>query len=222
MRVSSSVRRQQILDVATRLFAESGYRGTTTREISLGVGINEALLFRHFPNKEELYWAVIDAKRRSGRGRELLAQQLSAPGDTPAAERQKFVSIAENILRRLRGDLTLFRLLLFSALENHRLADRFFRRYVSDYYETLADYIRRRMRAGVWRRTDPLLAARAFLGMVFYHSLIQDIFGVRRHLDFPFRRVAGTITDIWLEGMSKRAMPDHRAARHPGKAHRSK
>jgi AcrR family transcriptional regulator len=215
MRVSSPVRRQQILDVATRLFAESGYRGTTTREISLAVGINEALLFRHFPNKEELYWAVLDAKRRSGRGKEILAEQLSAPSETPAAERQKFVSIAENILRSLRGDLTLFRLLLFSALENHCLADRFFRRYVAEYYETLADYIRRRIRAGTWRCVDPLLAARAFLGMVFYHSLIQDIFGVRSHRDFPFRRVATTITDIWLEGMLHRPKSNPRDARQP-------
>lgn len=221
MRVSSPVRRQQILEVATRLFAESGYRGTTTREISLAVGINEALLFRHFPNKEELYWAVLDAKRRAGRGHETLAKELGAPVGSFAEERKKFASIAENILRRLRGDLTLFRLLLFSALENHRLSERFFRRYVAEYYETLADYIRRRSRAGAWRHLDSLLAARAFLGMVFYHSLVQDIFGVRRHQDFPFRRVAGTIADIWLEGMYPRAQAGARSGRKPGRSRRS-
>ena len=61
-RFSSADRREQILDVATGLFAQQGFRGTTTKLIAEKSGVTEALIFRHFPSKEELYWAVIERK----------------------------------------------------------------------------------------------------------------------------------------------------------------
>ena len=62
VRIPGSTRREQILEVATNLFARQGYEGTTTRQISQECGINEALVFRHFATKEDLYWSVIERK----------------------------------------------------------------------------------------------------------------------------------------------------------------
>jgi AcrR family transcriptional regulator len=50
VRVPAATRREQILEVSTRLFAQQGYSGTTTRQLALAAGVNEALLFRHFPS----------------------------------------------------------------------------------------------------------------------------------------------------------------------------
>ena len=65
VRFSAADRRQQILDVATELFAAQGFQGTTTRQIAERSRVTEALIFRHFPGKEELYWAVIERKIRA-------------------------------------------------------------------------------------------------------------------------------------------------------------
>jgi hypothetical protein len=93
-------------------------------------------------------------------------------------------------------------LLLFTALENHRLSDRFFRSYVAQYFEMLADYIRSGIAAGRFRDVDPLLAARGFLGMVVYHSWMQDLFGWKRYFKFDNNKeVSRTLTDIWFKGM---------------------
>src|SRR5215204_7487997 len=46
--------RDQLLDAAARLYAEAGYRGTTTRRIALEAGVNEITLFRHFGSKDAL------------------------------------------------------------------------------------------------------------------------------------------------------------------------
>ena len=43
------------MQVAMELFARQGYQGTTTRQISERAHVNEALIFRHFPRKEDLY-----------------------------------------------------------------------------------------------------------------------------------------------------------------------
>src|SRR5262245_15927735 len=65
LRMSAQDRRQQIIDVALKLFSEKGFRGTTTKEIALAAGINEAIIFRHFATKSDLYAAIIDQKANS-------------------------------------------------------------------------------------------------------------------------------------------------------------
>ena len=196
-RISAQDRRRQILAVAMELFARQGFEGTTTRKIAEQAKVNEAIIFRHFLRKEDLYWAIIDGKCRGGKGRDDLRKKLEGNGN----DHELFAAISEDLLRRNSQDAALSRLLLFSALENHRLSHRFFRTYVAGYYETLADHIRKRIREGVYRRVDPLLAARGFLGMVIYHHLIQEIFGGRRYQKFDPKRVSSTLSDIWLRGM---------------------
>lgn len=61
-RLPAETRRRQILLAAIRLFAERGFRGTTTKEIASAAGVNEALIFRHYATKEELYNAILDFK----------------------------------------------------------------------------------------------------------------------------------------------------------------
>lgn len=196
-RVPAGDRRQQLLELAISLFARQGFNGTTTRQIAKQARINEALLFRHFPRKQDLYWAVIEHKCRATRGRTQLREQLKAFHD----DQKVFAKIAEDVLRRNTEDQTLSRLLLFSALEHHGLSHRFFRNYVAQYYEILADHIREGIAAGKFRRTDPILAARGFLGMVIYHFLIQELFGAKRYQKFDLQHVADTLADIWLRGV---------------------
>jgi TetR/AcrR family transcriptional regulator len=196
-RFSAEDRRNQILQVATELFASKGYDGATTREIARRARVNEAIIFRHFPTKEELYWAVIEAKVQSAGAKEFMRDILNAGKSL----RETFSSLAETILRRREKDQTLSRLLFFSALENHRLSHRFFQSYVADYYELLGDYIQQRIDQGEFRSVDAHLAARGFLGMVVYHSLIQDLFGGSKFHPLDAHQVAETMTDIWLKGM---------------------
>jgi AcrR family transcriptional regulator len=196
-RVSAADRRRQIIQVAMDLFASRGFRGTTTRQIAQKIGVNEAIIFRHFSHKEDLYWAVIDHKCRDTHRRRDASEKLGADGD----DREIFAAIAEDLLRRNSEDTTLARLLLFSSLENHRLPHRFFRTYVAGYYESLAGHIRRRMEKGTFRHTDPMLAARGFLGMVTYHFLVQELFGGKRSAKYDSKRASRVLTDIWLNGM---------------------
>jgi AcrR family transcriptional regulator len=199
-RVPSTERRAQLLRAATELFARQGFNGTTTREIANRVGVKETILFRLFPSKRDLYWAVIDAKTHATSGRKLLESQLAMEGD----ERKMFAMIARDILERNLQDSTLTRLLLFSGLEEHGLSERFYQTYIAEYYETLAGYIRRRIRAGAYRNVDPLLSAHGFLGMVFNYFLVHQLFGRKRHQKSDIRKVSATLADIWLNGMQKK------------------
>ncbi len=196
-RFSAEDRRQQILRIATELFASRGFEGTTTREIARRAKVNEAIIFRHFATKEDLYWAVIEAKCESNAGQ----QSMRAVLDSGREVRETLVMLGEQMLRRREKDHTLMRLLLFSALENHRLSQRFFQTYVADYYMMLAEYIRRHVESGEFRQVDPMLAARGYLGMLVYHSLVQDLFGGSKFQNYDLRAVSETMTDIWLQGV---------------------
>jgi AcrR family transcriptional regulator len=203
VRLSALDRRRQIMRAASGLFARRGYGGTTTREIAERAGINEALLFRHFPSKEKLYWTIIE-EQCSARGRRHRIKEIL---DAGGSDLEVFAAIAREFLVRNARDTELTRLLWFTALESHTLSRRFFRTYVAVYYEALAGYIRRRRREGAFRSVDPLLSARGFLGMVVYHFLVQELFGGEKYQKFDPEMVAGTMAGIWLNGMQSGAAP---------------
>jgi AcrR family transcriptional regulator len=63
--------RQTILDSALDVFAVSGYRGGSLRDIAARAGISEAGILHHFPNKAALLEAVLE--RRDELAEELVA-----------------------------------------------------------------------------------------------------------------------------------------------------
>jgi len=57
--MSAELRRAQIIDSARTVFARQGYAASRTREIAAEAGVNEAMIYRHFPSKEELFEASV-------------------------------------------------------------------------------------------------------------------------------------------------------------------
>jgi AcrR family transcriptional regulator len=205
-RGSAPERRDQILAVARQLFARQGFRGTTTRQIADQAQVNEAILFRHFRSKEALYWAVLDelSRQRNSRGNLQALITERAQSGKPEADEEFFAAIAEGLLERSRRDPTFIRLFLFSALERHSLSQRFFRTYTTVYWDLLAKYIRGRMRAGEFRATNPLLAARSFIGMVGHYNIMHSLLGPGKYPDYSDRMVGKTLARIWLGGMQNK------------------
>lgn len=52
-------RKEKILQTAMLLFADKGYVDTSTKEIALHAGVSEALIFKHFHNKDRLLSHII-------------------------------------------------------------------------------------------------------------------------------------------------------------------
>ena len=59
MRLKAPQRREQLISVATKLFAERGYEATTTAAIAEAAGVTEPILYRHFDNKQDLFVAIV-------------------------------------------------------------------------------------------------------------------------------------------------------------------
>lgn len=175
-RTSGHQRQASLISAAASLFATNGFRGTTTKQIALAAGVSEALLFKHFPTKRALYTALLSEKADYS-GLQKAVEEAAAKRE----DKRLFMLLATYRIRK-GADPTLFRLLLFSALEGHEMSDMFFREQYRVFHDLLAGYIRQRIDDGAYRPLDPLLAARAFFGIIVHHRLLHDILGLPMHL----------------------------------------
>ena len=189
--------RDKILESAIRLFAEKGFSGTTTREIAEKAGVNEALIFRYFSKKRDLYSAIIERKISEEPGFEYPLEAFKETRDDWLI----FRSIAIRMFDCVEKDPSFIRLLHFSALEGHELSDMFFDTYVQYQRMLLSDYIERRISEGAFKNVNPVLAARAFIGMVINYILVQEIFGEKKRRKIKREEVADTFVKIFLEGI---------------------
>ena len=53
-------RREQLIQVARRLFAEKGFEGTSVEEIAARAEVSKPVVYEHFGGKEGLYAVVVD------------------------------------------------------------------------------------------------------------------------------------------------------------------
>lgn len=213
VRMSAEERRLQIAQVAMRLFSERGFRGTTTKEIAQAAGVSEAIIFRHFATKEDLYTAIIDLKSCAGVSKAgdeathpVIETIRCSVGDAMERrdDRAVFLRIASAMMEHHQSDQQFLRLLLYSALEGHQLAQIFWDRNVRVLYEFLGGYIRERQREGAFRAVEPSLVVRAFNGAVVHHSLNNILWEkdpARRIVNVPNEEAAREFTDILLRGI---------------------
>jgi TetR/AcrR family transcriptional regulator len=202
-------RRLQILAVAVRLFSQRGFRGTTTKEIAQAAGVSEAMVFRHFATKEELYAAILDHKACSGGNFEpaVMAEDAIRRKD----DRAVFESLALGALNHHERDPEFQRLLLHSALEKHELAEMFFNEFVRRVYDFLGGYIRQRQREGALVEIEPSIVVRAFIGMVMHHSLNNNLWDPqRRLLNISNEEAARHFTNILLNGITSDSVKSNR------------
>ncbi len=195
-RMSAGGRREQILDGAWRLFAQKGFRGTTTREIAKRLGISEALMFKYFPTKAALYRAIIH-KRMNG------SEDVFFPKEAVSSksDRQVFKTIIANLIKKNTDDPTFMRLLLYSALEKHDLSKMFFENEAMAHTHILSQYIRQRIKENGFRKIDPFLASRAFIGMAIQYVMGREIYGMKGLFHFSQKKVVDTYVDLFLNGL---------------------
>jgi AcrR family transcriptional regulator len=203
-RMAAEDRRQQILAVAVKLFSQKGFRGTTTKEIALAAGVNEAIIFRHFTTKSDLYAAIIDCKAGSADVK-AVKQAIKEAVDS-GDDRQLFETVAFHLLEFHEHDDEAMRLLLYSALEGHELAEMIFRNHISKAQRQLAEYVKRRISEGAFRRADPGSAVRGFLGMIINHIMHKKFFRYdgNEALSSTNRQAAERFTEFFLASMTNR------------------
>ena len=202
-RMSGDERRSQILQVAIGLFSKKGFSGTTTKEIARIAGVSEAMVFRHFATKSELYHAILDHKACEGGNPNPFEWAGEAMAKKDDAE--VFYRLILNALNHHEQDPEFMRLLFHSALEGHELADMFVKQNIVPLYEFLSDYIAGRQKDGAIRKDiEPRVIIRAFVGMMIHHSLNNTLWDPKRRLlNISNEKAARSFAEILLNGIKK-------------------
>ncbi len=201
-RMRGEERREQLINAAVHLFATTGLRGTTTKAIAQAAGVSEAIIFRHFPTKEDLYHAILEHKTRgdsAARVGETLQRQMAAGNDAAVVG-----ALVAKTLEAFRSDPDFHRLMLRASLEQHDLADMSRRTRGVPFFELLRDYVARRQDAGAFCTGDPALLAFALVALPVYFATVRRIFGVEL-VEQADDDVADTLSRLILDGLRSRS-----------------
>lgn len=98
----ANVRRNEILDVAERLFGTKGFDGTNTTDILNEIGIARGTLYYHFKSKEDILDAMIE--RMTG-SLVVKANEIARKTDVPVLQRLTLMMMALNVKNDLGHEI---------------------------------------------------------------------------------------------------------------------
>src|SRR5919106_475050 len=110
-------RREQIVEAATRVFANKGFRRATTREVARAAGVSEGTIYNYFEDKDALLMAILDRLNETERRAEDFGEGMATD----------FRGFLEQYLRRRMSliweNREVFRVVLSEMLVNVQLRD---------------------------------------------------------------------------------------------------
>ncbi len=153
-------RREQIVEAATRVFAEKGFRRATTREVAREAGVSEGTIYNYFEAKDDILMAILHRLNETERRAE----------DFEEGTASDFQGFLEQYLRRRMSliweNREVFRVVLSEMLVNAELREPYLRRVIKPTMRIAEESFRSRMEQGEVRQTDAPLAMRSVAGAV--------------------------------------------------------
>lgn len=204
MRRSSSVTnlppgdtRLRILKAAASSFAAQGFRAATMKQIATAAHVNDITVYRHFPKKQQLYWAAIEWKVLSSTLNEVVTECLQNGGEP----RTLLQDLGERILAVFLNDPSLGRLLYFAMLELPEEKKRLYDGHLKPLLNGLKLLIDSWVQSGEIRRVDPHSAALAMIGMLWSPYNLRELFGMEMPNQNSVKQLATEFAELCLRGL---------------------
>lgn len=186
--------RDRILKAALRLFAKLGYDGTTTRDLAESAGIAEGTLFRYFPNKKAI---LIEVATQGWV--EILTDLL-----TELSEMGSYKAVAQVMRRRmlnLHKNADMLKVCFMEAQFHPELRDRIQMEVIDKMTDVAEVFFQSAMDQGIYRRMNPKVVARVFLGMFAVAGFSQDTIMGEGSSPKEMQEMAEGLADIFLNGV---------------------
>jgi TetR/AcrR family transcriptional regulator, cholesterol catabolism regulator len=158
----ASLRRQRILDVATRLFSERGYHGCSMDQIAEELGATKQVVYYQFADKADVLASICRT------GAELSLSAITDTISTPGSARERMVMFCEKLTAIVidYGDfLSVYIREVSNLHETDRIEVMRIRGKIDRY---VARLIAEGVEAGEFSVADPLIAAHAITGMISF------------------------------------------------------
>lgn len=184
----------RILEAATKLFARKGYDGTTTKDLAKSAKVAEGTLFRHFANKKAILIEVATAGWI-----EILTDLL-----TELSEIDNYNAIAQIMRRRMlhmHANADLLKVCFIEAQNHPELRERIQSEVITKMTDVAEAFFETAMDKGIYRRTNPKIVARVFLGIFAVSGFSQETIIDPQSSPQKMREMAEGIADIFLNGV---------------------
>lgn len=184
----------RILKAAQKLFARRGYGGTTTRDLAQAAGVAEGTLFRHFENKK----AILVEVATQG-WMEILTDLL-----TELSEMASYKAVAQVMRKRmlsLNANTDMLRVCFMEAQFHPELRDRIQAEVIDKMTDVAEAFFQTAMDRGEYRKMNPRVVARIFLGMFTVSGFSQTTMSENDSSPNDMKEMAETLADIFLNGV---------------------
>jgi AcrR family transcriptional regulator len=111
VRRTADLRRQQIIEEATRLFSNRGFDNVTTKELAASCEVSEPALYRYFASKDAIYDVVLSSLET----RLDVVELFERLKDEQDIEKLLY-DLATHIFQFFRTNQDVYRLMLYSTL----------------------------------------------------------------------------------------------------------
>jgi AcrR family transcriptional regulator len=162
-RLRAEDRREVIIDAAREEFVRTGYAGTKVRVIADRAGVNDAMLYRHFDSKEELFEAAVAEPIRSAVTAIIERPWPAEPAGTgTAVMRERTIIFFEDLLRAMDEIAPLLGVVLFADQERGR---HFYREHIEAAFAGIVVLTRATIGDWLHKDFDDELFARIVIGL---------------------------------------------------------
>jgi AcrR family transcriptional regulator len=200
MPLKNSVRTERIVAAASTLFARQGYHGTSTREIARTAGVSENTLFRHFDNKEDLFWSALRSQSVELKPRwEQIAGIRS--NESPTVVLPEILGFLANFLRD-KPDV--FRLFAVAFVEMQKDADAVCFSLLAPYFAELSRYLEANICKGHVLEVDATLLAASFMALVLIYPQLSKLRGDEIAVSKEGKDAVAVCSKFWLDLLSPR------------------
>jgi AcrR family transcriptional regulator len=197
-RVSESTR-DRILDAAAEVMTRLGLAKATTKEIARAAGCSEALLYKHFREKEEIFLGVLKHRLPN-----LTATLAALPGEAGTGSvRERLVEVVDLAVRFYEAGLAIGSSMLGDPTLLRRHREWMIGRGVGPQLANrmLADYLRAEQAAGrVAAGVEADAAAALLLGASYQRAFLVRLMGEDVLTPAP-DEFAGSVVDAALRGL---------------------
>lgn len=188
-------RREEIVDAAIQVFDRKGFVGATVADIASGAGISKGTIYLYFESKEQIFTAILNERSFVP----ILADLVVENQPLEVVLR----NIAESFLRYMETHLSLVRIAMSDSARFPEHARQVYQESVLKGNLILADFLEKRSEAGLIRPLEnPFLTARAFMGMVMFHVLTQEILSGKDITPIEQKTWITEIIRVFLDGVT--------------------
>ncbi len=161
VKMKREARRDQIVRAALAIISTQGIGGLTTAALADEAGISEANLYRHFKNKEDIFFATVSyVKERIARN----IEKSLAGKDAPVKKLRRFYNLQIDLMGKDSG---IARFMFSDELHIAKKLRGVLLQTMYAFSATLASFIRDAQKSGSIRSDlDPKTTALMFIGMV--------------------------------------------------------